>query len=98
MVLALIGLLIAADLVSEGAKVALRPELRSAFAPAVGALAAVFSGASPALLSGLYTSGWWIHLVTILLFANYLPYSKHFHILTAIPNIFFMNLEPMGTA
>ena len=32
----------------------------------------------------------------ILFFGNYLPYSKHFHILTSVPNIFFMNLEPMG--
>ena len=32
----------------------------------------------------------------ILFFGNYLPYSKHFHIITSIPNIFFMNLEPMG--
>ncbi|HEV2063313.1 MAG TPA: heterodisulfide reductase-related iron-sulfur binding cluster [Thermoanaerobaculia bacterium] len=95
-VLSLIGLLISADLVSEGAKVALRPELRGAWAPAVGALAAVFAGLSPAALSGLYTSGWWIHLAVILFFGNYLPYSKHFHILTSIPNIFFMNLEPMG--
>jgi Fe-S oxidoreductase len=96
MVLFLIGLLISADLVSEGAKVALRPELSSAWAPAVGALGVVLNGASPAVLSGLYTSGWWIHLIVILFFGNYLPYSKHFHILTSIPNIFFMNLQPMG--
>ncbi len=32
----------------------------------------------------------------ILFFGNYLPYSKHFHIITSVPNIFFMKLEPMG--
>ncbi len=32
----------------------------------------------------------------ILFFGNYLPYSKHFHILTAVPNIFFMKLDPPG--
>ena len=96
LILALIALLISADLISEGAKVALRPELASFWAPAVGAVAGLLSGAGPAALSALYTSGWWVHLVVILFFANYLPYSKHFHIITAIPNIFFMNLEPMG--
>jgi Fe-S oxidoreductase len=36
---------------------------------------------------------WWLHLVTIFVFLNYLPYSKHFHIITSIPNIFFSKLE-----
>ncbi|MGH9363814.1 MAG: (Fe-S)-binding protein [Thermoanaerobaculia bacterium] len=96
LILSLIALLISADLISEGAKVALRPELASVWAPAVGAVAGLLSAAAPAALSALYTSGWWVHLVVILAFGNYLPYSKHFHIITAIPNIFFMNLEPMG--
>jgi len=96
LILFLIALLISADLVSEGAKVALHPELKTPFAPAVGAIAGLLGGCSPATLTALYEWGWWIHLVDILCFANYLPYSKHFHILASIPNIFFMNLEPMG--
>ncbi|HYX20215.1 MAG TPA: (Fe-S)-binding protein, partial [Thermoanaerobaculia bacterium] len=39
---------------------------------------------------------WWTRLLDLLFFANYLPYSKHFHIITSIPNVFFMNLQPMG--
>src|SRR6266540_2898584 len=96
LILFLIALLILADLVSEGAKVALHPELASFWAPAVGAFAGLFAGRSPATLQALYDAGWWVHVVDILFFGNYLPYSKHFHILTSIPNIFFMNLEPMG--
>ncbi|HEY3204882.1 MAG TPA: (Fe-S)-binding protein, partial [Thermoanaerobaculia bacterium] len=96
LILFLIALLISADLVSEGAKVALRPELATVWAPAVGALAGLFAGAAPAALDAVYAAGWWVHLVVILFFGNYLPYSKHFHIITSIPNIFFMNLEPMG--
>ncbi|GAB6283592.1 MAG: (Fe-S)-binding protein [Ignavibacterium sp.] len=32
---------------------------------------------------------WWIHILTVLIFLNYLPFSKHLHILTSIPNVFF---------
>ncbi len=96
LILSLIALLISADLVSEAAKVALQPEQATVWAPAVGALAGMLAGSAPATLAALYSSGWWVHLVVILVFANYLPYSKHFHIVTSIPNIFFMSLDPMG--
>ena len=39
---------------------------------------------------------WWMHNLVILVFLNLLPPSKHFHIITAIPNIFFSKLEPKG--
>lgn len=39
---------------------------------------------------------WWFHIVGIFAFLNYLPYSKHFHILFAFPNTYFSNLEPKG--
>ena len=95
-ILFLIFLLIAADLVSEGARVALHPALASSWAPAVLVVSGWLAGASPAVLEALYESCWWVHLVDILFFANYLPYSKHFHILSAVPNVFLMKLEPMG--
>jgi heterodisulfide reductase subunit C len=41
-------------------------------------------------------SCWWFHILGILAFLNYLPYSKHFHILLAFPNTYFSNLEPKG--
>ena len=40
--------------------------------------------------------GWWGHLIMVLLFLNYLPYSKHFHILLAFPNTYYSNLEKKG--
>jgi Fe-S oxidoreductase len=95
-VLFLIALLITADLVAEGAKLALRPELRGPWAPAANTIARSLSEASPRAIQGLFEWSWWIHLVDILFFANYLPYSKHFHIFAAIPNIFFLNLAPAG--
>jgi len=39
---------------------------------------------------------WWFHIVGIFAFLNYLPYSKHFHILLAFPNTYFSNLKPKG--
>ncbi|MDQ3050350.1 MAG: (Fe-S)-binding protein [Bacteroidota bacterium] len=39
---------------------------------------------------------WWLHIGGILLFLNYLPYSKHFHILLAFPNTWYSNLEKKG--
>lgn len=39
---------------------------------------------------------WWSHLVGILLFLNYLPFSKHFHIITAFPNTWYASLNPKG--
>ncbi len=95
-ILFLIAFLVATDLVAEAARTALDPSLRTPWAPAVGAIAGLLAGASAARLQALYEWCWWGHLADILVFGNYLPYSKHFHIITSIPNIFFMNLEPMG--
>lgn len=39
---------------------------------------------------------WWFHIVGIFAFLNYLPYSKHFHIILAFPNTYFSNLKPKG--
>jgi heterodisulfide reductase subunit C len=41
-------------------------------------------------------SCWWFHIIGILAFLNYLPYSKHFHILLAFPNTWYSNLNPKG--
>lgn len=39
---------------------------------------------------------WWFHIVGIFAFLNYLPYSKHFHIMMAFPNTYYSNLQPKG--
>ena len=36
---------------------------------------------------------WWVHIVLILAFTNYLPYSKHLHVLTSLPNVYFSQHE-----
>ena len=56
----------------------------------------LFGGMSPEALHMIERIGWWGHIVMVLGFLNYLPYSKHFHILLAFPNVFYSNLEPKG--
>jgi len=43
-----------------------------------------------------YQVCWWAHILTIFLFANILPYSKHFHVFLSVPNTFLSRLEPLG--
>lgn len=50
----------------------------------------------PPTLVTLAHVGFWVHSSLVLIFLNLLPHSKHFHVLTAIPNVFFKDLEPRG--
>ncbi len=56
----------------------------------------LFDGFSPESLHIIERSAWWIHILGILVFLNYLYYSKHLHILLAFPNTYFANLNPKG--
>jgi ferredoxin len=64
----------------------------------------VISGIFAGNLSGLSSSSlvfierfcWWLHIVGIFAFLNYLPYSKHLHIILAFPNAYFARLNPLG--
>lgn len=51
---------------------------------------------SPEMLYLLSSIGWWGHLLMVLIFLNYLTFSKHLHILFAFPNTYFSNLNPKG--
>ncbi|MDO7873189.1 (Fe-S)-binding protein [Hymenobacter sp. ASUV-10] len=48
------------------------------------------------VLHTLERLGWWLHIIGILLFLNYLPSSKHFHIIISFPNVWFSRLTPLG--
>ncbi len=39
---------------------------------------------------------WWFHIVGVLAFLNYIPYSKHFHVFLAFPNVYYSKLKPKG--
>ncbi len=77
----------------HGSEIAQGKEAAARFMP-VSSLAAMFlSGASASVTSFF----WWVHAIVLLAFLNYLPYSKHMHILTAIPNCFFRRLGKANT-
>ncbi|MBK7291551.1 MAG: 4Fe-4S dicluster domain-containing protein [Chitinophagaceae bacterium] len=56
----------------------------------------VISGMSNDSLIILERGCWWLHIVGIFAFLNYLPYSKHLHIILAFPNAYYARLKPMG--
>ncbi len=59
-------------------------------------IAPIFNGMSNELVVILFETFWWLHIVGILIFMNYLYFSKHLHILLAFPNTYFANLNPQG--
>jgi Fe-S oxidoreductase len=86
-ILGMIGTLMVAYFFLHGAEIA------SGHAPAgsfiSGMVAAGLAGASPEYVQSFYASSWWVHAVVLLVFMNFLPYSKHMHVITALPNVFF---------
>lgn len=61
-----------------------------------GIIAPLFQHFSTSQLEILERSCWWLHIAGIFAFLNYLPYSKHLHILLAFPNAYYARLEPKG--
>jgi heterodisulfide reductase subunit C len=61
-----------------------------------GMLQPIFEGISSQGLVAVERSAWWLHIIGILAFLNYLPWSKHLHILLAFPNAYFARLTPQG--
>jgi Fe-S oxidoreductase len=96
-ILAMIAGLMITDLFFEGSRMAIAgttDRWRPAASVAAQVLAATGFSAATVLLIG--TCCFWGHLVQILLFGNFLPYGKHFHIITALPNVYFRRLTPSG--
>jgi heterodisulfide reductase subunit C len=61
-----------------------------------GFFAPGWSSASASALTVLERSAWWLHIIGIFAFLNYLPYSKHLHIILAFPNAYYARLQPQG--
>ena len=59
-------------------------------------IAPLFDGFSLESTHTIERTAWWLHILGILVFLNYLFYSKHLHILLAFPNTYFANLNPKG--
>lgn len=64
--------------------------------PVSSLLAGFLGGMSSESLILLERSCWWLHIIGILAFLNYVPYSKHFHILVSFPNVWYSKLDKKG--
>lgn len=61
-----------------------------------GNFTGMFTGLSDGALIGIERGCWWLHIIGVFAFLNYLPYSKHFHIILAFPNAYYTRLIPQG--
>lgn len=59
-------------------------------------LTGLYSGMSTESSFVMYQVFWWTHILMIFVFANLLPYSKHFHVFMSVPNTFISRLDPLG--
>ncbi|MCF8223191.1 MAG: 4Fe-4S dicluster domain-containing protein [Bacteroidales bacterium] len=64
--------------------------------PVSSLIAPVYADSSPETIHLQHEIYWWLHIVLIFIFANILPYSKHFHVFMSIPNVFLSRLWPLG--
>ncbi len=64
--------------------------------PVSGLLFGLFEHMGDSSLHAIERTAWWFHIIGILAFLNYLPFSKHFHIILAFPNTYYSNLKPKG--
>ncbi|MGD0857191.1 MAG: (Fe-S)-binding protein [Dehalococcoidia bacterium] len=97
-ILGLVAILMIAFFSLHGSEIAMGEEKAAAFMPFsnfVGSL--LFAGVAKSALPGMMIAFWWIHAAALLGFLNYLPYSKHMHILTSIPNCFFKSIDKVNT-
>ncbi len=59
-------------------------------------IAPLFQQMDGSTVAGIERASWWLHIAGIFVFLNYLPYSKHLHIVLAFPNTYFSRLKPQG--
>ena len=64
--------------------------------PVSSSIAMLFTSMNDGQIYILERSCWWFHILGIIAFLNYVPYSKHFHILLAFPNTWYSNLNSKG--
>lgn len=89
-ILGLIALLMVTDALADGARIAGGAPGPWQWTPVSRAVGSLLGGGS---LHAVYAWSWWLHLGALFVFANYLPYSKHFHVYTSLPNVL---LRPLG--
>ena len=108
-ILGMIGALMLADFISDGAEFALLaggyiesgPHVdfligAQAWAPVGSWVGGLLEGLPKGGLDVISAISYFLHISLVLAFLNYLPYGKHFHVITALPNVFLKELKPKG--
>ncbi len=93
-ILGLIGVIMLTLFVFEGAAVSALVVAQGQAPPPLGGALAPFFAVGVA--APLFAGAWWLHLITVSAFLAYLPRSKHLHIVTTLPNVFFRSPRPRG--
>jgi len=90
MILLAIFTIVTALLFQNASRITLHTDYSYAIRPVATIISIVLSSIFSAnTLHIVYEACWWIHILVIFAFTNYLPYSKHLHVFTSIPNVFF---------
>ncbi len=95
-ILSMIAALMVTLLVTAAFDRVVEPRHLMAVQPFSAPIAAAFAWVSPGTAGTIATASWWAHAVLVLVFLNYLPYSKHLHVITSLPNTFFSNTSGPG--
>ena len=93
-ILLLIGAVVATEVAAQVFEVAAHGPLEGAFFS--NAVGGALAGVDPTVLEALFGISWWAHILLVALFLCYLPFGKHLHIATAIPNIALRKMRPRG--
>jgi len=92
LVLGLISLLMVTDIAMDGSGIVLG-EKYLYWLPAAHTVSYIFNGLAQDSLKSIFLWNYWIHILTLMVFLNFLPLGKHFHIITGLPNVFFRKLK-----
>jgi Fe-S oxidoreductase len=96
LILGFIGGLMVTEFMFGAAHMVLLEQGFARFEPITSALAMAFAPLPAGVVNVLGHIGFWVHLTLILTFLNFLPYGKHFHVITGLPNVFFQRLHSTG--
>ncbi|MBF6604290.1 MAG: (Fe-S)-binding protein [Chloroflexi bacterium] len=93
-ILAMIGGVVATELLAQAAESARFGDIAGALV--ANAVGSPFRFLDPGILEVGFLAFWWAHVLLVAAFLVYLPFSKHLHIVTSFPNIYFRKLAPRG--
>jgi Fe-S oxidoreductase len=96
LILSMIGVLMVTLVLTAAFDRVIEPRVAMALQPVSSPVAMLFSGISPGTAAVGHDVSWWIHATLILVFLNYLPYSKHLHIIVSLPNTYLSNTSGPG--